>query len=213
MAHGAGGRVRAARPTQRLPSNEGSNSSSVHACAFSVTLHPGCILFQVDGSGEGLHAYLMRTERGGTMKILLAYDGFEYSRHALEEAARMAAEEDSTVTVVSVVPPDAHGAKSGGHVGLPPHAEEDIARANAFLAEHGIEAETKIRNGDPADELIAEATEGRYDIAVAGSRGLGPVGQLLHGSVSRNLVKRMPCSVIVAGPEKTERYEPEAATR
>ena len=58
--------------------------------------------------------------------------------------------------------------------------------------------------------MIAEATEGRYDIAVAGSRGLGPVGELLRGSVSRKLVKGMPCSVIVAGPEKTERHEPEA---
>ena len=105
------------------------------------------------------------------MKILFAYDGFEYSRHALEEAAKMAAKEDSTVTVVSVVPPSARGTKSGGHVGLPPHAEEDITRAHAFLGERGIVAETKIRNGDPADELIAEATEGRYDIAVAGSRG------------------------------------------
>ena len=147
------------------------------------------------------------------MKILLAYDGFEYSRHALEEAARMAAEENSTVTVVSVVPPDARGTQSGGRVGLPRHAEEDIARAGAFFAKGGIKAETKIRYGDPADELIAEATEGRYDIAVAGSRGLGPVGQLLHGSVSRKLIKRMPCSLIVAGPEKTERHEPEAAAR
>ena len=68
------------------------------------------------------------------MKILLAYDGFEYSRHALEEAARMAAKENSTVTVVSVVPPDARGTKSGGRVGLPRHAEEDIARADAFFA-------------------------------------------------------------------------------
>ena len=144
------------------------------------------------------------------MKILLAYDGFEYSRHALEEAAKMATREDSTVTVVSVIPPSARGSKSGGHMGLPPHAEEDVTKAHDFFGERGLEAETKVRVGDPAEELIAEATEGRYDIAVAGSRGLGPVGQLLHGSVSRKLVKQMPCPVMVAGAEKTERYEPEA---
>jgi nucleotide-binding universal stress UspA family protein len=144
------------------------------------------------------------------MKILLAYDGFEHSRHALEEAAKMAAKEDSTVTIVSVIPPSAGGTKSGGHVDLPPHAEEDVRIAHDFLGECGIEAETKIRRGDPADELIAEATEGRYDIAVAGSRGLGPVGQLLRGSVSHKLVEGMPCPVIVAGPEKTERHEPES---
>jgi nucleotide-binding universal stress UspA family protein len=144
------------------------------------------------------------------MKILLAYDGFEYSQHALEEAAKLAGEEKSAVTVVSVIPPTARGTKSGGHPGLPPHAEEDVAVAHDFLRERGIEAETKIRHGDPAAELIAEATDGSYDVAVAGSRGYGPVGQLLHGSVSRKLVKAMPCPVIVAGPEGTERHEPEA---
>jgi nucleotide-binding universal stress UspA family protein len=147
------------------------------------------------------------------MKILLAYDGFEYSRHALEEAAKMATGGDSAVTIVSVIPPSARGTKSGGHVGLPPHAEEDVTRAHTFLSERGIEADTKIRNGDPADELIAEATEGGYDVAVAGSRGLGPVGQLLRGSVSRKLITGMPCPVVVAGPEKTERHEPEARAR
>ncbi len=98
------------------------------------------------------------------MKILLAYDGFEYSKHALEEAAK-------------------------------------------------LEAETKIRHGDPAEELIREATEGGYDVAVAGSRGLGPVGQLVLGSVSRKLVKGMPCPVVVAGPETTVRHEPGVVAR
>ena len=143
------------------------------------------------------------------MKISLAYDGFEYSRPALEEAAKLAAEEDSTVTVVAVIPQTARGTKSGGHSNLPPHADEDVATAHNFLRERDIEADSKIRHGDPADELIAEATEGHYDVAVAGSRGYGPMGQLMHGSVSRKLVKGMPCPVVVAGPEGTERHEPE----
>ncbi len=147
------------------------------------------------------------------MKILLAYDGFEYSKHALEEAAKLAAEDASTVTIVGVVPPTARGTKSGGHVALPPHAEEDLKIAHDFLRERGIEAETKIRHGDPAEELIREATEGGYDVAVAGSRGLGPVGQLVLGSVSRKLVKGMPCPVVVAGPETTVRHEPGVVAR
>ncbi len=38
------------------------------------------------------------------MKILLAYDGFEHSRHALEETAKLAADGRGEVTVMSVVP-------------------------------------------------------------------------------------------------------------
>lgn len=80
--------------------------------------------------------------------------------------------------------------------------------ARDYLRDRGIDADTKIRFGDPADELIEEAAEGKYDLAVAGSRGLSAIGGLLLGSVSRKLVKRMPCPVIVAGPKKSVRHEP-----
>src|SRR3972149_9598059 len=60
------------------------------------------------------------SERGHVMKLLLAYDGFDHSQPALEETARIAHEEGAEVTVLSVVPPDARGSKSGGHVGLAP---------------------------------------------------------------------------------------------
>jgi nucleotide-binding universal stress UspA family protein len=147
------------------------------------------------------------------MKILLAYDGFEHSRHALEEAANIAKDEGGTITIVSVVPPTARATKSGGHSGLPPHAEDDVTRAQEFIRERGIEADTKILNGDPADLLIGEAAEGGYDVAVVGSRGLGTVAGLFLGSVSRKLVKHMPCPVIVAGPDKVERHEPALAAK
>src|SRR3990172_4408749 len=67
------------------------------------------------------------------MKILLAYDGFDHSQPALEEAGRIAAAEGAGVTAFSVVPPDARGSKAGGHVGIQPHADEDVARAPPFL--------------------------------------------------------------------------------
>ena len=80
------------------------------------------------------------------MKILLAYDGFEYSRHALEEAAKMAAEEDSTVTVVSVVPPE----RSRHEVGRPRRSAPACggghhARPCLSRLKRGIDAGTKIR--------------------------------------------------------------------
>jgi nucleotide-binding universal stress UspA family protein len=71
------------------------------------------------------------------MKILLAYDGFERSRHALEETARLAAGAEAETTVLSVVPPDARASKSGGHVGMRPHAHEDVATGHAYFASAG----------------------------------------------------------------------------
>ena len=111
------------------------------------------------------------------MKILLAYDGFEHSRHALEETAKLTAEGKGEITVLSVVPPDARGSKSGGHVMLRPHAHEDVARAHAYLRELGLPSEMKLEAGDPAEKIVAEATTGGYDVVVVGSawtRGVGP---------------------------------------
>ena len=146
------------------------------------------------------------------MKILLAYDGFEHSRHALEETAKLAAEGRGEVMTLSVVPPDARGSTAGGHVGLRPHAHEDVARAHAYLRELGIESEMKMEYGDPAEQIVAEAGKGDHDLVVVGSRGLGPVGRLLLGSVSAQVVDRSPCPVLVAGADITERIEPTEAT-
>ena len=147
------------------------------------------------------------------MKILLAYDGFEHSRHALEETAKLATEGHGEVTVLSVVPPDARGSKAGGHVGLRPHAHEDVARAHAYLRERGIESEMKMEHGEPAEAIVAESTTGGHDLVIVGSRGLGPVGRLMLGSVSTKVVDRSPCPVLVAGEHMSERIEPAGATK
>ncbi|MBD0291363.1 MAG: universal stress protein [Thermoleophilia bacterium] len=132
------------------------------------------------------------------MKLLLAYDGFDHSRRALEAVAALARGDGDAVTILSVVPPDARGSKSGGHVGLRPHAHEDVARAHAFLGDRGIHAEMKIAHGDPAGEIVAEAEGGRYDAIVTGTRNRGAVGRLLLGSVSSEVAKHAPCPVLVA---------------
>jgi nucleotide-binding universal stress UspA family protein len=142
------------------------------------------------------------------MKILLAYDGFEQSKHALEETAKLAADGKGEITVLSIVPPDARASKSGGHVMLRPHAHEDVARAHKYLRELGIPSEMKMDNGDPAEQIVAEATAGNYDLVVVGSRGRGPVGRIFLGSVSTKVVAGAPCPVLVAGADISERIEP-----
>jgi nucleotide-binding universal stress UspA family protein len=156
------------------------------------------------------------------MRILVAYDGFEESRPALEEAARMALQEGAgrhgvvgpaEIVVVSVVPPPAMTPSPGGPTSMPPHAIDDVALGHAFLRERGLESEMLILHGDPADEIVREATARRCDVIVCGTRGLGQLGRMFLGSVSRKLTKNAPCSVVVASREKTERYEPGALAK
>lgn len=144
------------------------------------------------------------------MKILVAYDGRPHSDHAIDSAVELARGHDVEVTVVSVVPPDARGSKSGGHVGLRPHAHEDVARAHARLREQGIPSEMLIEHGDPAEEIARIAGEGGYDLVVSGSRGRGAIGGLFLGSVSQTLTRIAPCPVLVVGKDVEERFEPVA---
>jgi nucleotide-binding universal stress UspA family protein len=147
-------------------------------------------------------------------KLLLAFDGFDHSLPALEEAAEVARDDGVQVTVLSVVPPDARGSKSGGHVGLAPHAHEDVARAHAYLRdEAGIDAEMKIAHGDPADEILAEANTGRYDLLVTGTRGRGPIARVLLGSVSHKVAEQTPCTLLVVTEDRLVRIEPRAVAR
>jgi nucleotide-binding universal stress UspA family protein len=83
-----------------------------------------------------------------------------------------------------------------------------VARAHEYLAERGIESKMKMEDGDPAEEILAEAKAGGYDLVVVGSRGLGPVGRLLLGSVSTEVVENARCPVLVAAEDMTERLEP-----
>jgi nucleotide-binding universal stress UspA family protein len=145
------------------------------------------------------------------MKVLLAYDGFSHSENALATVADLGRAPGTEITILSVVPPDARGSKSGGHVGLRPHAHEDVARAHAYLREEGIESTMQMEHGDPVGEIVRVAGEGGYDLVVAGSRGRNPVGELLLGSVSKALVRQAPCPVLVAAKEATARFEPARA--
>ncbi|HJS70302.1 MAG TPA: universal stress protein [Gaiellaceae bacterium] len=141
------------------------------------------------------------------MKILLAYDGFEHSENALAEAAELVGNA-GTLAILSVVPPDARGSKSGGHVGLRPHAHEDVARAHKYLRERGLESEMMIEYGDPPEEIARVASEGGFDLIVAGSRERGAVSEILLGSVSKTLVRTAPCPVMVVGKDAKVRFEP-----
>jgi nucleotide-binding universal stress UspA family protein len=147
------------------------------------------------------------------MKILLAYDGFDHSESALKGAADLAQNESADVTVVSVVPPDARGSKSGGHVWLRPHAHEDVARAHAYLRERGIASSTWIEHGDPAESIARLAREGDYDLVIVGSRARGPLAEMLLGSVSHRLVREAGRPVLVIGLQVEDRFEPEEAAR
>jgi nucleotide-binding universal stress UspA family protein len=133
------------------------------------------------------------------MNILLAYDGCEGARRALEVVPALAREGDR-VTVAGV----AEGIPLYGYVSaLPSEADEEqrqrqLEEAGAALVEHGVPAAIVRRSGDAASAILDEADKQGADLIVLGTRGLSAAERWLVGSVSTKVLHHAGCSVLVA---------------
>jgi nucleotide-binding universal stress UspA family protein len=130
-------------------------------------------------------------------KILLAYDGGEPARRALDLTADLAHRYGATVSVVSVTPVHPGRAPVDPWDDRPLHLEE-LRAAQQILRDQGIEPELLAPAGDPARTIERIAADGGYDTIVLGSRGLGAVSRALQGSVSEHVATHAETSVIVA---------------
>lgn len=136
-------------------------------------------------------------------RILVGVDGSEPSLKATRMAAEIASRFGSRLTLAHVVPrlllpPDVYGltlAEVEKEQRL--HADKLVAEALARLVEHGVQAETLVLSGPPAETLAEAAAAPDVDLVVLGSRGRGAVARMLLGSVSDRLVHICPKPVLV----------------
>jgi nucleotide-binding universal stress UspA family protein len=129
-------------------------------------------------------------------KILLAYDGGDPARHALDTAAELTLKFGASLSVVSVVPLRTGRAAMDPWDDSAVHAQE-LAEAKRLLQEKGIEADLMEPAGDPARTIEHIAEEGGFDTIVMGSRGLGAMGRVLQGSVSEHVATHSDRTVII----------------
>jgi nucleotide-binding universal stress UspA family protein len=74
----------------------------------------------------------------------------------------------------------------------------ELARNTAErLSRAGLHADTSIRQGDPAAEILAAASDWSADLIIIGTRGQTGLTRLLHGSVARKVLEHAHCSVLV----------------
>jgi nucleotide-binding universal stress UspA family protein len=134
-----------------------------------------------------------------------AFDGSPESRAALQWAADLAERSDASVRILSVHEPLVSPVP--GFHGIPMVAEDQALRdhlgrqleaAASDLRHRGVAVETSLVTGDAVRVLVQESSE--LDVLVMGSRGYGRTRALLAGSVSRALVKRAACPVVVLPP-------------
>jgi nucleotide-binding universal stress UspA family protein len=130
-------------------------------------------------------------------RILVAYDGGDPARRALDTAIELATAFGAKVAVVSVVPVHAGRAPVDPWDDRVVH-DRELQEANAILVEKGIEAELLEPAGDPATTIERIAERGEFDTIIIGSRGLGPMLRVLQGSVSEHVATHANVNVLIA---------------
>jgi len=132
------------------------------------------------------------------VKVLVAYDGSEQARRALDWAAHMA--RGATVGVISVAPALAASPKIADAVDPTSDADEHRRQLNeavALLDALGVGSTTVLKVGNPAEEIINAAADGRFDVIIVGIRGMGAIERFLIGSVADRLVRYATVPVLV----------------
>ena len=129
-------------------------------------------------------------------KILLAYDGGEPARRALETAGELARVFHAPMSVVNVVPEAADGTAGCALIDASARARE-LQEAKRLLSGMGIEAELLEPSGDPARRIEQIAAEGGFDTIVIGSGDGIPVDHASCGRVSRHVLAHAAATVVV----------------
>lgn len=151
------------------------------------------------------------TPESGRARILVGFDALEESNEPLEQALSFTQMMSVASIDIAWVPPP----RMFSLYGAPPpdNATTFRERVEDFLRnrdpELPIDARTEftllLRHGAPADELSKLALERRSHVIIVGAhQEQGLLSEFLMGSVSRRLVEKAPCPVLVVRPQSVQ---------
>ena len=134
----------------------------------------------------------------------------EFSDCALRRALALARWFDARLTALHVIPSAAWAAGGGDYLALSADllraqradAERELNRSLEPLLGEGVPIETRIREGDPARAIRAEAEALAADLVVMGTHGRSGFERLFLGSVAEKLLRTAPCPVLTIGTEQ-----------
>jgi nucleotide-binding universal stress UspA family protein len=148
-------------------------------------------------------------------RVLVPIDGSEPADKALNLALDLGEKYRAEIEILNVIPPftvpmTPYPMTAVG-TAIPPkwaknyykeaksHSEEMLSEAlkGAQDVGKGLKITSKLGEGRPANVIIAEAEEGKFDLIVMGSRGLGGLEELLLGSVSHQVINESKVPVLI----------------
>lgn len=136
-------------------------------------------------------------------KVLVATDGSETASKAVQVAVDLASKFGAELHVADIfqtgsgtklTAPDA-GSHGEGH-DRGSVAETQADSASAYARSRGVDAESHVVRGDPAQQIVALATKHGVGLIVVGNKGMRGAKRAL-GSVPNTVAHKAPCSVLI----------------
>lgn len=133
--------------------------------------------------------------------ILLAADGSENSLRAAKEAVKIAkGSAQTTVTIIFVI--DMVKVKTevlhaSSNESLYMERRQKLVAIEQLLKEQQVSYKVEMVHGDPGPEIIKYANSQNVDLVIIGSRGLNSLQEMVLGSVSHKVMKRVQCPAMI----------------
>lgn len=141
-------------------------------------------------------------------KILVPIDGSKMSNMAIDKAKELALAFESQVVLLHVMESNVNDYPSNPYK-FSPELVSNMKKENKAISEKILEdgkarfmgtpikVETKLLEGNPADNIFNFAMSGGFDLVVMGSSGLSGLRTILVGSVTRSVVMNLKIPMLI----------------
>ncbi len=134
-------------------------------------------------------------------KILVAFDGSEPARNALEQAIRLADEDKSWIKVVAVLPSYQGELEMVGVANIKETMEGPgrklLAEAKEIASARGVHILTNLEQGEPYERIVHVADDESCDLIIMGRKGTNRLERALMGSVTARVIGHTSKDVLV----------------
>jgi len=176
-----------------------------------VVFGPLSVLFAIGARDDAARSGPTVTASGevadGPLHLLVGVDGSQASRDAATVASQLFERSLGKITLVAVR--DYESTETHPRGDAVQEADEWLRVSASDLTERGGPApERLVLFGDPATELTNWAHEHHADVIVVAARSHWTARHLLAGSVTRSVLQKSPCPVVVVPSGPPERDDP-----
>jgi len=138
---------------------------------------------------------------GEYASVLVPYDGSDFSKRALNRACQIAKQDNSSVTVLYVIPRYEEMLNffktESIRKSLMQEAEKIMESAKEFAAIQGLVIKTEVSEGYAPNRIAEIAKERDHDLIVIGSHGYRGMNKAIMGSTTERVILNAGCPILV----------------